>query len=214
MFDLVFDCVDCKPDPYAASPTLVFKLRIAETTGARLHSVGLRCQIRIEPQKRRYSATESEHLTDLFGTPDRYGDTLHPMQLATVPVNVQGFSGSTDIDLPVTFSYDLEVATGRYFDALTDGEIPLILLFSGTAFYRGADGAIVAGQVPWDKEATYRLPVAVWREMIDQFFPNSGWLMLHRDTLGALTRFKGREALAGWDEVMAVLLQRAGEDRP
>jgi hypothetical protein len=214
MFDLVFDCVDCKPDVYAASPTLVFKLRIAETTGSRLHSIGLRCQIRIEPQKRRYSATESEHLTDLFGTPDRYGDTLHPMQLATVPVNVQGFSGSTEVDLPVTFSYDLEVATGRYFNGLVDGEIPLILLFSGTGFYRGDDGAIVAGQVPWDKEATYRLPVSVWREMIDTFFPNSGWLMLQKDTIDALTVFKSREAVAGWDDVMALLLKRAAEAAP
>jgi hypothetical protein len=214
MFDLVFDCVDCKPDVYAATPTLVFKLRIAETTGARLHSIGLRCQIRIEPQKRRYSAMESEHLKDLFGTPDRYGDTLHPMQLATVPVNVQGFTGSTEVDLPVTFSYDLEVATGRYFNGLVDGEIPLILLFSGTGFYRGDDGAIVAGQVPWDKEATYRLPVSVWREMIDMFFPNSGWLMLHKDTIDALTQFKSREAVAGWDDVMALLLKRATEAAP
>jgi hypothetical protein len=114
----------------------------------------------------------------------------------------------------VTFSYDLEVATGRYFNGLVDGEIPLILLFSGTGFYRGDDGAIVAGQVPWDKEATYRLPVSVWREMIDTFFPNSGWLMLQKDTIDALTVFKSREAVAGWDDVMALLLKRAAEAAP
>jgi hypothetical protein len=212
--DLVFDCVDCKPDRYAASPTLVFKLRIAETTGARLHSIGLRCQIRIEPQRRRYSAVESERLTDLFGGPERYGETLHPMQLTTVPVNVQGFTGSTEVDVPVACSYDLEVATGRYFDALSDGEIPLVLLFSGTIFYRGDDGNIVVGQVPWDKEANYRLPVSIWREMIDLFFPNAGWIMLRNDTVDALTRFKSREAVPGWDETFALLLRRAGEERP
>jgi hypothetical protein len=68
--------------------------------------------------------------------------------------------------------------------------------------------------VPWDKEATYRLPVSIWREMIDIFFPNSGWLMLHNDTVTALTRFKSREAVAGWDETLALLLERAGEERP
>jgi hypothetical protein len=214
MVDLVFDCVDCKPDRYAASPTLVFKLRIAETSGAQLHSIGLRCQFRIEPQRRRYSADESARLTDLFGGPERYGETLHPMQLATLPVQVQGFRGSTEVDLSLPCSYDLEVSTGRYFDALAEGEIPLALLFSGTIFYRGEDGNIAVAQVPWHLEASYRLPVSIWREMIDIYFPNSGWLMLRRDTLDALTRFKGREAVAGWDEVMALLLRRAGEERP
>jgi hypothetical protein len=212
--DLVFDCVDCKPDRYAAAPTLVFKLRIAETTGVRLHSIGLKCQIRIEPQRRRYSAVESERLTDLFGGPERYGETLHPMQLATVPVQVQGFTGSTEVDVPVACSYDLEVATGRYFDALSDGEIPLVLLFSGTIFYRDDAGNVVVGQVPWDKEANYRLPVSIWREMIDLFFPNAGWIRLRNDTVDALTRFKSREAVPGWDETIALLLQRAGEERP
>jgi hypothetical protein len=212
--DLVFDCIDCKPDRYAAAPTLVFKLRIAETSGVRLHSIGLRCQIRIEPQRRRYSAVESERLTDLFGGPERYGETLHPMQLATVPVNVQGFTGSTEVDVPVACTYDLEVSSGRYFDALSDGEIPLVLLFSGTIFYRSDDGTIVVGQVPWDKEASYRLPVSIWREMIDLYFPNAGWIRLRNDTVDALTRFKSREAVPGWDETIALLLQRAGEERP
>jgi hypothetical protein len=214
MVDLVFDCVDCKPDRYAASPALLFTLRIAETSGAKLHSIGLRCQFRIEPQRRRYSAGESARLTDLFGEPERYGETLHPMQFATVPVNVQGFTGSTEVEVPVACSYDLEVATGRYFDSLDDGEVPLVLLFSGTIFYRGDDGNIAVTQVPWDKEASYRLPVPIWREMIDIFFPASGWLMLHHDTLRALGEFKSREAVAGWDETVALLLERAGEERP
>jgi hypothetical protein len=213
MVELVFDCVDCKPDRYAAGPTLVFKLRIAETSGATLHSIGLRVQFRIEPQRRRYSAAESEGLVDLFGGPERYGETLHPMQLATVPVMVQGFTGSTEVDVPVACTYDLEVATGRYFDALADGEIPLVLLFSGTVFYK-TEGSVAVTQVPWDKEATYRLPVSIWREMIDIFFPNSGWLMLQHETIRALTRFKGREAVAGWDQTFALLLERAGEQRP
>jgi hypothetical protein len=214
MVDLVFDCVDCKPDPYAAAPTLNFTLRIAETTGARLHAIVLRTQFRIEPQKRRYTPAESERLTDLFGGPERYGETLHPMQLALVPASIQGFTGSTEVTVPLACSYDLEVATGRYFDALEDGEIPLLLLFSGTVFFRDENGNIAVTQVPWDKEDTYRLPVSIWREMIDHFFPGGGWLRLNRATIDALTRFKAGEAVAGYDEAIAVLLQRAGEGRP
>jgi hypothetical protein len=56
--------------------------------------------------------------------------------------------------------------------------------------------------------------VSIWREMMDIFFPNSGWMMLRKDTIDALTRFKSREAVAGWDEMLALLLERAGEERP
>ena len=55
MTDLVFDATDAQPDRYAAVPTLLVKLRISETTGAQVHAIALRCQIRIEPQRRRYS---------------------------------------------------------------------------------------------------------------------------------------------------------------
>jgi hypothetical protein len=76
MTDLVFDCVDAQPDRYAAVPTLQLKLRISETTGAQVHAIGLRCQIRIEPQRRRYSPQEADGLLELFGEPPRWGDTL------------------------------------------------------------------------------------------------------------------------------------------
>jgi hypothetical protein len=66
-------------------------------------------------------------------------------------------------------------------------------------------------QIPWDTESALRVPVRAWREMMDHYFPNSGWLRLHKDTLDALLRCKARRALASWDEVMRVLLQEAGE---
>ena len=40
-----------RADPYAAGPTLVFKLQISETTGERVHAIALRVQLRIEPQE-------------------------------------------------------------------------------------------------------------------------------------------------------------------
>ena len=32
--------------------------------------------------------------------------------------------------------------------------------------------------VPWHLESRFRLPVSVWRELMDAYFPNSGWLRL------------------------------------
>ena len=77
MTDLVFDCVDAQPDRYAAVPTLQLKLRISETTGAQVHAIALRCQIRIEPQRRRYSPEEAEGLLELFGEPPRWAFAHH-----------------------------------------------------------------------------------------------------------------------------------------
>ncbi len=37
--------------------------------------------------------------------------------------------------------------------------------------------------MPWDREARYELPVAVWREMIRAYFPSQGWLRLDEDVL-------------------------------
>lgn len=213
MADLVFDCIDARPDPYAAVPTLVFRLRITETSGAVVNAIALRCQIRIEPQRRTYSETETPLLADLFGTTDRWGDTLKPLQFAAVAVMVRGFTGATEVDVPVPCSYDLEVAANKYFAFLQEGEIPMLLLFSGTVFVKSPTGFAV-DQVSWNCEAQYRVPVVVWREMMDRFFPGSGWLRLRRETLAELQRYKSAKALPGWDDVVADLLARAREAQP
>jgi hypothetical protein len=210
MAELVFDCLDARPDRWAASPTLVFRLRIAEASGQRVHTIALRCQLRIEPQRRRYSPEESEGLLDLFGEPARWGETLKPLQFTNVSLMVPGFAGSVEVDLPVPCTYDFEVAAAKYLHALDDGEVPLLLLFSGTVFAKG-DGGMTVDQVPWHKEASYRMPVKVWRELMDLYFPNSAWIRVRRDTLDALQRYKSRQALPSWDDVLEALLGRAGE---
>lgn len=205
MGDLTFTCLDAVAGRHAATPTLMLRLRIAEATGTRIGAIALRCQIRILPQQRRYSPAETEQLLDLFGEPDRWADTQHPLQLATVPVMVPAFTGSVEMEVPVACSYDLEVAAGRYFAALQDGEVALLMLFSGTVFTQGLAGLVIE-QVPWHKECAYRLPVRVWREIMDLHFPNAGWLRLRRDTLAALARYKSRAALATWDDTVEALL--------
>jgi hypothetical protein len=208
----VFDCVDASAEPYAVAPTLSFAIRIAETTGVTVHAMALRCQIRIEPQRRRYSTVEAERLADLFGDSSRWADTLKPMQLTTVSTMVPGFTGATQIDLPVPCTYDLEIASTRYFHALDDGTVTLLLLYSGTVFLKHDNGFSVE-QVPWSAESAYRLPVRVWREMVDRDFPGSGWIRCSRETLDALGRFKTRRALPTWDSTIEALLSEevAGE---
>jgi len=208
--ELSFDCLGARPDRYAVAPSMSLSLRIAETTGQRIDAIALRCQLRIEPARRRYSAAEAERLNDLFGETQRWADTLRPMQLATVSMMVPGFTGSTETDLALPLSYDLEIGSTRYFAGLESGEVPLLLLFSGTIFAT-ADGRLAVQQVPWSKEATYRLPLSTWRAAIDAHFPDSGWIKMSRATLDELLAFKSRRALPTWDATLGVLLELAAE---
>jgi hypothetical protein len=132
------------------------------------------------------------------------------MQWATVSTLVRGFSGSVDADVPVPCSYDLEIASARYFHALDDGTVALLLLFSGTVFLDRGTGPLAVQQVPWSAESRYRMPVAVWRELVDSHFPGSAWLRCSRDTLDALGRFKSRHALPTWDHTIRALLAADG----
>jgi hypothetical protein len=214
MSDLAITCVDVRADRYAAAPTMVFRLRVSESTGVRVHAIALRCQIRIEPARRRYAEGEAERLLELFGETPQWGESLKPMQFASVGVVVPSFAGATEVDLPVPCTYDFEVGAAKYLHALSGGEVPMLLLFSGTAFRRTDDGRFEVEQVPWSLESRYRVPVAVWQELMDRFFPGGGWIRVHRDTLDALQRFKARGALPTWEAAFAALLKQAGEDPP
>ncbi|KOU88669.1 MULTISPECIES: DUF6084 family protein [Streptomyces] len=212
MTGLGFSVTGVRADPYAAGPTLVFRLRITADPDSRVHALALRCQIRIEPARRGYGPAEAEGLADLFGERSRWGTTLQPVQFAQVSVMVPGFTGETETDLVVPCTYDMDIAATRYFEALQDGEVPLLLLFSGTAFT--GDGGFRVEPVPWDREASYRMPVAVWREMVEQHFPGCGWLRLPRDTMAELLAYRSRHALASWEATVRALLDSADPAQP
>ena len=210
MTELVFDCVGASADKFAVVPAMSLSLRISETSGQRVDAIALRCQIRIEPARRRYSDAEAERLTDLFGETQRWADTLRPVQFANVSIMVPGFTGSTELDLPIPLTYDMEIGATRYFAGLDDGEVPLLLLFSGTIFGT-ADGRLSVQLVPWSKEASYRLPVAVWREAVDAHFPNAAWIRLSTHTMEELQRYKALRALPTWESAVLALLEQAAQ---
>lgn len=212
MTSLAFDVIDARPEPHAAVPTIMLRLRVAQTNAETVHALALRCQIRIEPQRRRYNSDEEERLYELFGETPRWGDSLRPFLWTHVSMMIAKFTGSTEIDLPIECTYDFEVTAAKYLHSLSQGEIPLILLFSGTVFTRGETG-FAAEPVSWHHEAVYRLPVAVWRAVMDLYFPNSGWIRVGRDTLDELQRFKAARALPTWDQAIEQLIKQAGEGR-
>jgi hypothetical protein len=203
--ELAFTVLDIKPEPYAAAPNLTVRLRITEATGERIHAIALRCQVRIEAQRRSYEPAEKTDLADLFGAASRWGETLKPLLWTQTSVMVPGFTEAVDVDLPLPCTYDFEVAAAKYLQALGDGEVPLSLQFSGTVFTRGESGFGVE-QIPWHLEAGYRMPIRVWRELMDAHFPNSGWIRVDRETLRRLGTYRTERGLIGWDRVFDELL--------
>ncbi|MER5406495.1 DUF6084 family protein [Streptomyces sp. NPDC002769] len=212
MTEFSFTCTGVRADRFAAGPTLVFRLRVTASGDEPVHAVALRCQIRIEPARRGYEPAEADALADLFGERSRWGSTLQPVQFAQVSVMVPAFTGETETDLVVPCTYDMDIAATRYFDALTDGEVPLLMLFSGTAFT--GTGGFRVEPVPWDREAVFRMPVATWREMVEQHFPGCGWIRLPHDTMDALLAFRSRRALPSWEATVRALLDEGSGAAP
>ena len=211
MPDLNFQVEQVEVVSHAVAPTLAFKLHIEDRAASvPIHSVVLRCQIRIEPARRRYDEDEQDHLLDLFGAPQRWSRTLRSLLWTHVNVIVPAFTGSTTVELPVACSSDLNVAAAKYFYALDQGHVPLEFLFSGTVFYSGSDGRVQIGQISWEKEAAFLLPVQVWREMIAIYYPNSAWLYLRKDVFDQLYQYKSHHGLPTWEQAIEGLLEAAG----
>jgi len=206
MPDLRFQVTGAAPVPYASAPSLALQLRIENTPQEEIRSVALACQIRIETTRRHYSEAEQQRLTDLFGEPPRWGQTLRSMLWAQASATVPPFCESTVIDLPVACTFDLTVATAKYLNGLKDGCVPLTFLFSGSIFYADAEGALQVSQIPWSSEAAYALPVAVWKRMMDAYYPNTAWLCLRRDVAERLDRYRTARGLATWEQALESIL--------
>jgi hypothetical protein len=216
MPDLTFRVEGVEAERYAAAPLLLFKLRVTETLAAgaqptAIQAIVLRCHVRIEPARRRYGAQEQDRLLDLFGTPERWGQTLRPMLWTQVSTILPPFTGTYALDLPVPCSYDFSLAATKYFAALQEGDIPLCFLFNGTIFYEPVEGGLQVAQIPWEKEATFRLPAVTWRGLMDQFYPNSAWLCLRKDVFDQFQRYRSRHGLATWEQALERLLGAAEE---
>lgn len=208
MPDLSFKVEDAEVAKFSASPQLAFKLRITNADPAEtVHSVALRCQIQIEVTRRRYAAEEQEKLRDLFGEPDRWSQTLRNLLWTHVNVNVPPFKGETVVELPVPCTFDFNVGATKYFHGLGDGEVHLCLMFSGTIFYAAEGEHLQVSPISWEKDARFKLPVKVWREMMDSYYPNSAWLCLRRDLFERLYEYKVRHGILTWEQALENMLQ-------
>ena len=212
MPDLDFRVEGAEVLEFAAVPSILFKLRIENLEAEAIRSVALNTQVRIAATQRHYDAAEQERLLEVFGEPSRWGNTLRSLLWTHTVLQIPPFSGSTVADMPVTCTYDLEVVAAKYFYALEDGEVPLEFLFSGTVFYAGEGGGLQVARISWEKEAEFRLPVRVWKEMMEHYFPNSAWVRLHRDAFDQLYDYKVRMGFPTWEAAVEALLRASEQE--
>jgi hypothetical protein len=212
MPDLNFSVESAESVPFAAAPTISLKLHVTNCQpDETIHTIALRAQIQIEATRRHYTGAEKAKLLDLFGEPDRWSRTLRSMLWTHSSVVIPSFKGRAIADLQIPCTFDFNVAATKYFHGVSGGDIPLNLLFSGTIFYALPDGTLQVAPIPWNKEARFRLPVQVWRTMMDEYYPNSAWLALHRDVFERLYEFKVRNGIPTVEAALERLLAAVEE---
>lgn len=200
---------------HAAAPLLLFKLAIRnEPLAETVHAIVLRVQIMIEATRRNYTPGEQQNLKDLFGEPERWGSTLRRMLWTHASVVVPRFTAETQVDVPVHCTFDFNIAATKYFHGLSSGDLPLCFQFSGTVFHESAEGGLQAAPISWDKEARYRLPLSLWKELMNAHYPNTAWLPLQRDTFDRLYRWKVREGIPTWEAALERALSSVAETVP
>jgi len=203
------EILSADPQKFAATPTMNFAARITEPSERDIYTIALTCQINIDPARRAYDETARAALFDLFGEPERWGATTRSFMWTKVDVLVKSFSGNQTFDIPVACSFDTELAAVKYFYSVTDGEVPLTFMFSGTIFYRDDSGALRLIQVPWSCDARFGMPVATWWGLVDHFYPNRAWIGVQRETLDALRAYRQAHGLPSLEACVIELLADA-----
>jgi hypothetical protein len=205
-----FEVLGARPLRHAAAPMLMLDLQISEPSGRQVYMIGLTIQLMIEPARRGYDDVTRERLAGLFGAPERWAVTTHSLVWARLDVVVPAFTGSTTVAVPIACNYDLEIAAAKYLYSLPDGEVPMALHFNGVVYYPNEQGGLQMVLVPWSRSVDYRMPVAVWRETIEHYYPNTSWVAMRSRTLHALERERVARGLPTYDACIEQLL---GGDR-
>ena len=208
MPDLKFEIERASVASFSAAPQIVFRLHVANSNLAEtIHTVALRCQIQMEVTRRRYSPEEQQKLRDLFGEPERWSQTLRNLLWTHATVNIPQFQGETHAELPVPCTFDFNVGATKYFYGLSDGDVPLCFMFSGTVFYSQNNLPMQVAPISWNSEARFHLPISIWREMMDTYYPASAWLCLRRDVFDRLYDYKVRHGIPTWEEALEAILE-------
>jgi len=207
--EITIEILGAGHEPFAAQPTLRFELSVFEPTDRPIYAIALKAQIMFDPARRDYDAPTREKLFEIFGAPERWPSTTRSFLWCHSTAMVNSFTGATTFGLEVPCTSDLEVVAARYVSALPDGDIPLTMHFTGRILYSGPERQVQVVHLPWSLSAQYRMPVTVWKNMIKHHHGNSGFVLLHDDTITQLGKHKRNRGLHSYDAVVLDLLEHA-----
>jgi hypothetical protein len=207
MPDLTFRIESATPVRFAVSPQIALAVRVVNARPElEVHSALLRCHIQIDAAARRYDAREADGMSDLFGDATTWGRAVKRLTWAQAAAVVPPFTheGTFEVQVPCTF--DMCVATAKFFRALVEGGAPIVVLFSGTVFHRDDGGLLRASPVPWSAEARFTIPARVWHEALDDHYAGVAPVAVRRDLFERLDRYRRDNGLPSWDAVIDRLL--------
>jgi len=207
--EITIEILGAGHEPFAAQPTLRFELSVFEPTDRPIYAIALKAQIMFDPARRDYDAPTREKLFEIFGAPERWPSTTRSFLWCHSSAMVDSFTGATTFGLEVPCTSDLEVVAARYVSALPDGDVPLTMHFTGRILYSGPERQVQVVHLPWSLSAQYRMPVTVWKNMIKHHHGNSGFVLLHDDTITQLGKHKRIRGLHSYDAVVLDLLEHA-----
>jgi hypothetical protein len=193
--------------PVAAVPTVRLRLRI--TCDRPVRSLTLAASVRIASTLRDYTADERTRLRGVFGTPEQWADGVRELVWAQPVLHVAGFTGHTEVDVPLPCGQDVELASVSYLSALAGGDVPLRLQFSGTVFTDHA-GRLAVARLPWDSEVTYRLPLAHWEQARSTYFGRHRWVRVDESVYRRLHDYRVRRAFRSPRDAIEALLDESG----
>ena len=124
------------------------------------------------------------------------GHTLRTLLWLRTTVVVPPFTGATVVDLRRAVHLRLRghgVALPR--TRSTTARCRSSSCSAGPSSTPAPAGALQTARIALGREAEYRLPVAVWRETMDSYFPGSAWLRLRPRRLRPAVAYRARHAL-------------------
>ena len=208
MPDLSFQVEGVEVVANAATPLLAFKLRLSDANPEQtIHTVALRCQIQLEVTRRKYTAEDQERLarsvwrTQPLG-PDPAKSFVDARQSGRAFVHrEQPWSifpcrvRSISMWLPPNISTGWRTGKCRFAcSSAAPFSMPV------------REGSLQVAPISWDKEARFKLPVKIWRDMMESYYPNSAWLCLHKDAFDRLYQYKVTHGIPTWEEVLESII--------
>ena len=204
-----FKVVSVEPVARSVEPALSFKGTISDASMRPVYMIALTAIVVVEPGKRSYGPGERERLMELFGGPERWASTTGAFRWAGTQTMVHGFTGEGEFELVVPVSYDLEIASAKYFGALDEGgSAPLRFHFNGSILYERGDGRVQMTPVAWDRSERFEMPMDAWTRLTAEHHPFRNWVPLHSETVARIEGLKANMGAPTFEDAVSRILDR------